>query len=110
MKYAPSLPPPVTGAFDRWEIKSLASAESVKSVQGSPPPPATVKMQAVEQTPTTTLVETERRGEGIEQRGRRLYNRRYIHHSMLLELRSAISRRKTRQRRNDNVDNVDEFA
>lgn len=110
MKFAPDLPPPAAGIADRWEVKALAAAEPLKPLQGGPAAQALVRTQPIQRLAEAPLVQTERRSEGVAERGRRLYSRRIMRYPMLLELRSAISRRRRRQRRGDKADTINEFV
>lgn len=111
MKYVPSLPPPVTGVPDRVEVQALAVVGPARPVQPrSLPPLVTRRSNPVHSTPTETALKLEKRVAEPLHQDRRVYCRRFLPHSPLIELRSSTGRRKIKQRGDDKADNIDEFA
>ena len=104
MRYAPSLPPPVTTVEDWREVRALSAVRRARPVQT---PVQTVvthpQHRAVEPPPAI-----DRRVP--EHESRRKVCRRVLHQPMLEELRSGMERRKSRQRDGDDIDHIDEEA
>jgi len=123
MKYAPSLPPPVSGVEERREVLALAPVKPSKRVQARTLPPLLTQRHssyngAIAELSRETALEQAREisaepaqeNEKREfiQESRRKYCRRVSHQSMLEELRSGQERRKNRQRGSDTTEHIDE--
>jgi hypothetical protein len=107
MKYVPSLPPPLTGAVDRYEWRALPRVQATHPVQPRSLPPLVFQRRRRE--PLRAAVEQpERRHDPHVNGERRSYCRRTEHLPVLLELRSGIDRRRHAQRATDHAEHVDE--
>ena len=107
MKYVPSLPPPVTGVETGLEVKAVAAAKRVKPVQARTLPPLAVQPHARHEALSEGTVKEEKRHDPHFPGGRRTYCRRVGQQSLLIELRSAVERRRNNQRADDITEHVD---
>lgn len=107
MKYAPSLPAPVTGAGAGLEVKALAGINRVKPVQARTLPPLVVQPHARHETPPEDAGKEEKRHDPQVHGERRIYCRRTEHLPILAELRSGMERRRHHQRADDITEHID---
>lgn len=109
MKYVPSLPPPIGGVVDRYELRPLPAVQGTRPVQTRNLPPLIFQHRRY-QPEWNAAEHPERRHDPHLQGERRHYCRRISHQPVLLELRSGKDRRHHRQRSGDLIDHIDEEA
>ena len=108
MKYAPSLPPPTTGVADKWALNGVAGTRPVKPVQERTLPPLVSHPHPDEQKISSDLADKAERRHEMPFQERRIFCRRVAYQPILEELRSAVERRRNRQRSEDLADHIDE--
>ncbi|MBI1173858.1 MAG: hypothetical protein GC139_01180 [Sideroxydans sp.] len=106
MKYVPSLPPPVIGGMDRYELRPLHAVEAARPVQPRSVPPLVFQRRTRERAGT----EERRHAASVVAGERRTYCRRVLQQPMLLELRAGLDRRRHAQRSTDQAEHIDEEA
>lgn len=102
MIIVPGIPLPITEVEDNMGVKALAGVKSAKRVQQRTLPPLVVQRRHEETPDRTQRHDPHINGE------RRTYCRRFEHLPVLMELRSAIERRRHKQREVDATEHIDE--
>lgn len=110
MKYVPSLPPPITAPADSFGVKALTRVKSVRPVQERTLPPLVTQRHNYSEAPPDTIQHDERRHAEPLPEERRVCCRRINHLPVMEELRSAIERRRHKQRGSDSTEHIDEEA
>ena len=110
MKYVPSLPPPATAPTDSLGAKALTRVRPVKPVQSRTLPPLITRRRQYPEAPPDTIPHDERRHAEPLPGERRKYCRRINHQPITEELRSAMERRRQKQRISDSTEHIDEEA
>ena len=108
MKYVPSLSPPITVPGDRLRANALARVRPAKPVQARTVPPLVTHPLRQHETSQEQIQHEERRHAEPLQEERRAYCRRVSHQPVMEELRSAIERRRHKQRGADSTEHIDE--
>lgn len=103
MQFVPIIPAPRNLLEERLEVKRLAAVKAAKPVQPRTLPPL---LSYSHEAPHREHPEQERR-QAAQREERRSYCRRVQHLPVLIELRSAIDRRKHAQRSTDRPEHID---
>jgi hypothetical protein len=110
MRYVSSIPP-VSGSSTTRQLRALSPVHAVNPVhtpeQVIPYVPAPAAR--VHHEPTLSLVEQSMKRVAAKE-DRRIFCRRVIHQTVLMELRSGIDRRRINLREGAVVDHIDETA
>ena len=109
MQLVPLIPQPIIGIKESTEVKGVAAVKPAKAVEERTLPPLIGYRHVRQEMPPNAIAQHEKRQLAL-QPDRRLLCRRIHHQNLLEELRSAIDRRRHKQRNTDLQLHVDEEA
>jgi hypothetical protein len=108
MQFVPINPSQRTFLEDMLEVKRLAAVRAARPVQQRTLPPLLVLPRAAQQQENLEQEsQQQERRHAVVREERRKYCRRVQHLPVLVELRSAIDRRKNAQRKTDWAEHID---
>lgn len=111
MQFVPTLPPPIPGGPEEGgEIKKLREVKKVEDALAKPVSTPTIKRHAQHEPPANPGEVTEKRQMEGGLAERRVFCRRIGRQTVLAELRSAVDRRRKKQRKDDLPEHIDEKA